>query len=140
MPQKPFLTSPYKINMPHETGMGGRVINFVVDTILIALIAYGFYRWWYFQVMYWQYKFIPYYLFFFATIFVYYTVSESLFGRTPGKLLSLSRVTNLENKRPSFGQIVLRSLLRLILIDAFFIPFFDRPLHDAWSKTRVVEV
>ena len=124
----------------NETGMGGRIINFLVDTILIALIAYGFYRWWYFQVMYWQYKFIPYYLFFFAAIFVYYTLFEGLFGRTPGKLLSLSRVRNLDNKRPSFGQIVLRSLLRLILIDAFFIPFFDRPLHDAWSKTRVVEV
>ena len=124
----------------NETGMGGRIINFLVDTILIALIAYAFYRWWYFQVMYWDYQFIPYYLFFLATIFVYYTLFETLWGRTPAKLLSLSRVKNLNNGKPSFGQIIVRSLLRLILIDAFFIPFFNRPLHDEWSKTRVVEV
>jgi hypothetical protein len=36
--------------------------------------------------------------------------------------------------------VLLRSLLRLTIIDAFFIPFLERPLHDALSKTRVVEV
>ncbi len=124
----------------NETGMGGRIINFVLDTILIALIAYGAYRWWYFQVMYWNYRFIPYYQFLFVTIFVYYTLFEFFFSRTPAKLLSLSRVRNMSNGKPSLGQILLRSLLRLVLIDAFFIPFFNRPLHDQWSKTRVVEV
>ena len=107
---------------------------------MIALIAYGLYRWWYFQVLYWEYKFIPYYLFFFGTIVLYYTIAEGLFSRTPGKLMSLSKVRNLQNGKPSFGQIIIRSVSRLIIIDAFFIPFLGRPLHDILSKTKVVEV
>ena len=124
----------------NESGIGARVINFLADTLLIAFAAWGFYRWWNFYVMYWGYRFIPYYLFFFATIFVYYTLFEWLTSRTPGKLLSLTRVRALNNSKPLLWQILLRSLVRLTLIDAFFIPFLNRPLHDVLSKTRVVEI
>ena len=122
-----------------EVGIGGRVINFFVDTLLVFLISYGFYKWYSFYVMYWQFKFFPFYLFFYSTVFVYYTLSEALFSRTIGKIFSLSKVRNFNDKRPSFLQVVLRSLLRLTLIDMFFIPFLGRPLHDHLSKTRVVE-
>lgn len=124
----------------NETGIGGRVINFIIDTILITLLAYGVYRWWTFQVEYWNYRFFPYYQVFWATMFVYYALFEALLSRTPGKYFSLSRVRNKNNGKPLLWQILVRSLLRLTLIDAFFIPFLNRPLHDAWSKTRVVEV
>jgi uncharacterized RDD family membrane protein YckC len=122
-----------------EVGVGTRVINFLVDTIIIALISYGCYKWWSFYVYYWQYKFYPYYVFFYSTVFVYYTIFEAISGRTPGKWLSISKVQKIKGGKPAFYQVLLRSLLRLTLIDMFFIPFLDRTLHDQLSKTRVVE-
>lgn len=123
-----------------EVGIGTRVINFLVDTILVFFIAYGLYKWWSFYVMYWEYKFFPFYMFFYATILFYYTTFELIWSRTPGKWLSISKVRSAAGGRPSWYQVVLRSLLRLTVIDCFFIPFLDRPLHDALTKTRVVEV
>jgi uncharacterized RDD family membrane protein YckC len=64
---------------------------------------------------------------------------ESIFSRTPGKWLSLSKVVNKNGKKATFLQIVLRSLARLTIIDCFFIPFLDKTLHDFISKTEVVE-
>ena len=124
----------------NEVGTGARVINFLVDTILIFIASYGLYKWYSFYVLYWQYKYYQFYLFFFATIFIYYTIFEALFSRTPGKFLSLSKVRNVDGGRASFLQVILRSFVRLTLIDLFFIPFLGRTLHDQLSKTRVVEV
>ena len=124
----------------NETGIGARVLNFIVDNILIFLLALAMYKWWSFYVANWAYYFVPFYQFFIATTFFYYTLFEWLTSRTPGKLISLSRVRTIGNSRPSLGIVLLRSLLRLTIIDAFFIPFLNRPLHDALSKTRVVEI
>jgi uncharacterized RDD family membrane protein YckC len=123
----------------NEVGVGTRVINFLVDTLLIAFIAYGFYKWYMFYVIYWRYTPYQYYLFFHATIFVYYFLWETLLGRTPGKYVTMTRVRSKTGTRPPVYMIFLRSLLRLSLIDAFFIPVLGRPLHDALSNTRVVE-
>ncbi len=122
-----------------EAGLGSRVINFLVDTLIIFLVAYAFYKWWSFYVMYWQYKFFPFYMFFWITIFIYYTIFESIWNRTPGKFLSMTRVRNIAGGRPAWYQFVFRSIFRLTVIDCFFIPFLNRPLHDVLSKTRVVE-
>ena len=127
------------INM-NEVGIGSRVLNFLVDTLAISLIGYGFYKWHVFYVMYYNYTPQQYYKFFYATVFVYYFIWEVLLCRTPGKYLTMSRVRSASGKRPTILQFFLRSLLRLILIDPFFIPILNRPLHDALSKTRVVEV
>ena len=123
----------------NEAGVGSRVVNFLVDTIIIALISYGFFKWHNFYVYYWQFTFYPFYLFFYSTLFIYYTLFELLASRSPGKWLTITVVRDVKGEKPSFLQILLRSLLRLTFIDMFFIPFFDRPLHDQLSKTRVVE-
>src|SRR3954452_10217244 len=99
-----------------EVGVGTRVINFLVDTIIIAVISYAFYKWWSFHVYYWNYTFYPYYVFFYGTVFIYYTLFEALSGRSPGKWLSFSVVRNTKGKRPAFYQVLLRSLVRLTLI------------------------
>ncbi|WP_018616317.1 RDD family protein [Segetibacter koreensis] len=122
-----------------EAGVGTRVINFLVDTFLIFLLSFGLFKWYSFYVMYWEYTYFPFYIFFDATIVIYYTVFELIWSRTPGKWLSMSKVRNVAGGRPKWYQVVLRSILRLTIIDCFFIPFLDRTLHDALSKTRVVE-
>jgi len=122
-----------------EVGVGTRVINFVVDTIVVFLLSYGLYKWWTFYVIYWQYKYFQYYKVFYFTLFVYYTILEAISTRSVGKLVTMTKVTTTAGKRPAFYRILLRSLLRLTLIDAFFIPFIGRALHDQLSGTRVVE-
>lgn len=124
----------------NKAGFGTRVVDFLVDTLLIFGIAYGLYSWWIFNVMYWQYTFIPFYIFFFGLIFIYYTFFEAIFKRTPGKWLTLSKVVNKQGGKPSFLQVIIRSLVRITIIDCFFIPFLDKPLHDYVSKTEVVEI
>jgi len=122
-----------------KAGFGTRVVNFVVDTLLIFGISYGVNNWWDIEVMYWHYPYYPFYVIFFVMIFVYYTFFEAIFKRSPAKWLTLTKVINKNNSRPAFWQILIRSIIRLTIIDCFFIPFLDKPLHDYLSKTEVVE-
>jgi uncharacterized RDD family membrane protein YckC len=91
-------------------------------------------------VVYYHVRYFNFGWFFFGVLFIYYTVFETAFARTPGKWFSFSKVVNIHKGRPSFGVILVRSMVRLIIIDLFFIPFLDKPLHDYLSKTEVVEV
>lgn len=124
----------------NESGLGTRVVNFVVDTVVVFVISYALYKWYSFYVMYWDYRPYQFYLFFYATLFIYYFVFESITSRTPGKWMTMTRVRTAGGKRPAWYRILLRTLLRFTIIDPFFIPFLNRSLHDALSKTRVVEV
>jgi uncharacterized RDD family membrane protein YckC len=121
-------------------GDGTRILNFLVDTLIIFALAYFAAKGWNWYVRYWGYPFYNFGWFFFGMIFVYYTFFESIFGRTPGKWLSYSKVVNAKGRKPFFGWIIIRSLARITVIDLFFIPFLGKPLHDYLSKTMVVEL
>ena len=123
----------------NKSGVGTRVLNFLADTLIISLLSYGLYKWYMFYVVYYSYQPYQYYVFFYATLFVYYFLFEALLSRTPGKFLTMTRVRNTSGKRPGIYFVFFRTLLRLTLIDPFFIPVFGRPLHDHLSKTRVTE-
>jgi hypothetical protein len=124
----------------NEVGVGSRIINFLTDTIIVFLLAYGLYKWWTFYVMFWDYKFFAFYKFFYATLFVYYNVFEMIWSRTPGKWLSMTKVRTTTGTKPAFYQVLIRSAARLILgVDPIFIAFYGKPLHDVLSKTRLVE-
>ena len=121
-------------------GDGTRALNFFMDTLLIFTIAFFAFRGWNWYVLYWGYH--PYHFgwFFFPILFMYYTFFEGIFSRSPAKWFSYSKVLNHVGNKPSFGWILVRSLTRLTIIDMFFIPFLNKPLHDYLSKTKVVEV
>ena len=127
-------------------GIGTRVLNFLIDTIIIFFISYLISKinhWYAEQYKIAGYTYPFYYNFgtiFFAVLFVYYTLMEILFARTFGKFLSYSKVVNAQGKRPNIIQILIRSVIRLTIIDMFFIPFLDKTLHDYLSKTNVVEI
>jgi uncharacterized RDD family membrane protein YckC len=121
-------------------GDGTRILNFLIDTLLIFLLAMIAFRTWNWYVFYW--RFTPYNFgwFFFGSLFIYYTFFESIWQRTPGKWFSKSKVVNNAGKKPGILAIVLRSLARITLVDLFFSPFLGMPLHDYISKTRVIAV
>lgn len=123
-----------------KVGIGTRVANFLVDTLLIFGLSYLVSMVWAFYSQYYGLYYLPFYIIFYAVLFIYYLLFELIFKRTPGKWLTMTKVVNRQGMKASFIQIFLRSLLRLTIIDCFFYPFFENTLHDHLSKTEVVEV
>jgi len=122
-----------------KVGDGTRALNFFIDTVTLMVIAMLLFRWYNWYVMYWRYTPLNFGWFFFGTAMVYYTLLEGIFAKTPGKWFTRSRVVTLSGKRPNLAVILWRSLLRLTIIDLFFGPFLNGPLHDYASKTMVIE-
>ncbi|MCW3087607.1 MAG: hypothetical protein JWQ78_993 [Sediminibacterium sp.] len=120
-------------------GDGTRALNFFIDTLVIFTLAYFAFQGWNWYVRYWGYKPYNFGWFFFGILFIYYSFFEIVFTRTPAKWFTYSKVVNTAGKRPNILWILVRSLVRLTIIDMFFIPFLGRPLHDYLSKTRVIE-
>ena len=123
-----------------KVGDGTRILNFLADTFFIFLLAYFSFKGWNWYVMYWGYTPYNFGWFFFGILFVYYTFFEAIFNRSPGKWLSYSKVVNAAGKKPGILRVLVRSLVRLTIIDMFFIPFLGKPLHDYLSGTVIVEV
>jgi uncharacterized RDD family membrane protein YckC len=75
----------------------------------------------------------------FITMF-YYTSLEALTGRTLGKLITGTRVVNMDGGRASVGQVFGRSLARLIPFEAFtFLGETGRGWHDSLARTYVIK-
>ncbi|WP_139423060.1 RDD family protein [Chryseobacterium mulctrae] len=74
----------------------------------------------------------------FVLILIYYPISEILFGSSPGKFLTESRVVNSKAESPSSSTIFLRTLCRNIPFDALSF-FSKRGWHDSLSETYVVK-
>lgn len=124
----------------NQVGIGTRVINFLVDTLIIFIVSYIANKVWLFYVVYWGYSYINPLLIFGAVLFIYYFIFELIWARTPGKWLSYSKVADKKGLKPGFGKIFLRNLVRLTIIDCFFYPVLNKTLHDYVSGTEVVEV
>lgn len=75
-------------------------------------------------------------------LLVYYVPMEGMFGVTLGKLVTNTRVVDEQGRPPSWGQVLARTVARLIPFEQFTILFSpaDRPTawHDRLPKTLVV--
>lgn len=81
------------------------------------------------------------YLFGLAVMILYYVPSETLFGRTLGKLVTGTRTVSESGAPASFLQILGRTLSRLIPFE--LLTFVSKPhvgLHDRLSHTRVIRI
>lgn len=72
----------------------------------------------------------------------YFILQEALFRRTLGKLFSRTIVVNDDGGRPSFGQILGRSFIRVIPFEPFsaLSKLSPNPWHDRWTGTKVVQL
>jgi uncharacterized RDD family membrane protein YckC len=69
----------------------------------------------------------------------YYLFFEGMFGATPGKMITKTRVVRTDGGKPSFGQIFGRTLARYVPFEPFsFFGGTPTGWHDRWSGTRVV--
>ena len=119
-------------------GDGTRILHFLVDTILIALITYLVYGWWNFHVMYWNYTPYQYGVFFFATMWLYAFLFEFIFLRTPAKWLTGTKVVSEKGGRPNIFQFFIRATLRTTIVSMFGLAWNGQPLHDTFSKTKLI--
>jgi uncharacterized RDD family membrane protein YckC len=72
--------------------------------------------------------------------FTYYFLFEALFGRTPGKFLTGTKVVNVNGARLTLSQLVVRSLSRLIPFEGFsFLGAEPEGWHDTLSRSFVVK-
>lgn len=122
-----------------SVGIGTRVLNFLVDSLIIFLISYLAYKGLKYYATKYRQPLVNFGYLFFTVLFFYYFISELLFARTLGKLASFTKVVNSQGKRPNIVQIFIRSAVRLTIIDCFFFPLWEKTLHDYLSKTKVVE-
>jgi uncharacterized RDD family membrane protein YckC len=65
------------------------------------------------------------------TPLLYYILLEMLSGRTLGKLVTGTRVINEQGRRPTFGQTLLRTLIRFFPCEAFTFLGDTRGFHDS---------
>lgn len=76
-----------------------------------------------------------------ALLFTTYYVSfEAWLGKSPGKMITQTKVVDEDGRKPGFGTIVRRNLCRLIPFDA--LTFFRRTpigMHDRLAHTLVVD-
>lgn len=122
-------------------GVGTRTLNFLVDTIVVFTVAYFINKGLTQYAIRWQTKMLFSFGELFAIVlFCYYLLLETLLKRSLGKYLSYSKVISLDGTKPKFWQTIVRSIVRLTVIDLFFFPILnERTLHDYLSKTMVVE-
>jgi uncharacterized RDD family membrane protein YckC len=120
-------------------GIGTRVLNFLVDTLVVFLISYFLYKGLKYYATKYREPLVNFGYLFFTVLFFYYFICELLFARTLGKLVSFTKVVNKQGKRPNLLQVLIRSAARLTIIDCFFFPLWEKTLHDYLSKTEVVE-
>ncbi|MBI3463822.1 MAG: RDD family protein [Planctomycetes bacterium] len=77
-----------------------------------------------------------------GVIFGYFAITEGLFQRSLAKFITGTRVVTADGGRPSFGQILGRSLARFIPFEPFSFfggKGFPVGWHDSLSGTRVVQ-
>lgn len=74
-------------------------------------------------------------------LLLYYTTIETLTGRSIGKFITNTKVVLADGSKPSFNEILVRSLCRIIPFEAFsFLGEDGKGWHDSLSKTFVVDI
>lgn len=128
---------------PVPVGKGLRFVNYLVDSVMIGLMGFVFGL--VAVILYGAQAAesidrIPGIFFGIPFTLTYYILTEGATSLTLGKLITGTIVVNHRGERPTFGQIIKRTLSRLIPFEAF--SFLGTPTvgwHDSISETLVVK-
>ena len=144
-PAEVGIVEPLEKTAPSPASSGRRFANLILDQVGCALLTVVIsiailIPATYFRVEEFFDK-IPDLLFGIVVSLLYYIPQEALWGRTLAKFVTGTRVVSLTGTRPTFGQIVGRTFVRMIPFEAFTFLFAgSHPVgwHDKFSNTRVV--
>jgi uncharacterized RDD family membrane protein YckC len=122
-----------------------RLVNFMIDSVTIGLLSFlVFYIMSYIFLKFklssrfGEGKLISIDVFLLIIAFMYYFISESMFGRTVGKYITSTKVVNSKGNIPSVISIFLRTIIRLIPLDSITYLFDSVVWHDKYSLTYLV--
>ncbi len=143
------LTNQELDNLKVPTGI--RAINWLIDSAIIMLIDFGVKRILNMEttlvlrtmhdIMVHQKEILQSFLVAVSITIVYYTSLESAEGATFGKLLTNTKVVDMNGNKPSFTTILLRSICRNIPFNvlSFIFTTTGRGWHDKLSNTKLVQ-
>lgn len=118
------------------TGKTLRFINFLADSLIFLCLLLVFMFLFRNFIAVENMKWIGIILY-----FLYYFISEYASGTTPGKMITRSKVSMInDNHDYLFIKIALRTITRLIVIDTVSYLFTYRGLHDLVSMTTIKKV
>ena len=114
---------------------GRRLGNYIIDTIIIIVIIFIF-TYIYPNIL--DEDSILFEIVFATTFFSYYFFFELIYGATPGKFLTKTLVVDKNGDKPRWGYLIIRTLIRMVPIEAITFLFGSIGLHDLLSRTNVV--
>ncbi len=79
-------------------------------------------------------------LYLMALYVLYYWFFEEFFQKTPGKFVTKTIVVDKNGQKPSTSKLFIRSLSRIIPLEAFSFFFSNRGWHDVISDTYVIKL
>ena len=143
---------PYAVSEDVLASNGKRLGNFLIDyvvqialmmgfTFLIAIVSeltssYGLYN-----LIVENDGFLLNYLIGAFILLLYYIITESLMYKSLGKFVTQTKVVMIDGSQPSFYDILIRTLCRLIPFDFLsFLGTKGKGWHDQLSKTHVVDI
>jgi uncharacterized RDD family membrane protein YckC len=77
-------------------------------------------------------------IYFFVLYFGYHFLFELFLGKTPGKFITKTKVTDINGEQPTTKTLFIRNLCRLIPFDNLSFLFGNRGWHDSISETQVI--
>jgi uncharacterized RDD family membrane protein YckC len=77
-------------------------------------------------------------IYYFILYFGYHFLFEYFFGRTPGKFITNTKVTDFNGQKPTTKELLKRNVCRLIPFDNLSFLFGATGWHDSISETQVV--
>lgn len=80
-----------------------------------------------------------FYVFIYLFITFYYLITEGIFNTSIGKTILSNVITNSTAEKPSFGQRIVRTFLRLVPFEPLSFVFTSRGWHDGLTSTYLVK-
>jgi len=124
-----------------RAGFGMRLFHSIFDGIASIIILFGI-GWLTYKIspsVLENINIIQAYVIYYLFLIAYYTILETLTGKTLAKMLTQSSVVKLNGEKPGFDAILVRSLCRFIPFEAFtFLNAETSGWHDSLSHTMVV--
>ena len=118
-----------------------RLLHFVIDTIafLVLALILSYIVGLFFKTTYQVTMQISAYSSLFISFFAYYIFMEHKFQKTIGKFITNTKVVTKDGQRAELGNIVTRTIFRLIPLDRLSYLILRNGFHDYLSDTIVIK-
>ncbi len=109
-----------------------RLTNYLIDLAMILIV-------WFLIALIFRNSYVGEEVLY-LLMFFYYLLLESILGQTIGKIVTKTSVVKKDGRRANFLNILIRTVLRFIPIDAFSYLFgTERGFHDVLSSTKLIK-